>query len=203
MDKSNATDHGMYLKGFMWCHRCIFGPDQNKGVKICPYYEKGKQCSIEIEEYKGLFNKVAKAYGLNETADKLILDRLLMNILRARRGERYEAFYGITDVKERLLNPKTGETTLDIFETPVAKYLDRIDGKIHKFADALRITRKSQTPSEVRHSLGDISQMLTGIRTKTTVATKGDRKIEVIETEYSKEKEEREPEKSAVIVKNV
>ncbi|MFB6089345.1 MAG: hypothetical protein ABEK36_06205 [Candidatus Aenigmatarchaeota archaeon] len=204
--KNNSIKHGMYLKGFMWCHRCIFAPHRNNGKKICPYYEDGKQCRVEIEQYKKMFREISMAFGLNKTHDKLLLDRMIMDVLRAKRGERYEAFMGITSERERLLDPRTGQITKDVFETPVSKYIDRIESKIIKFSDALKISRKSRTPQEVKHDLGDLSKMLTGMRTKTTTATDGKKQVKVVETEYSKKEstktkdEESREEDSEVII---
>lgn len=147
----------------------------------------------EVIFYEKLRRELTTQYKLDSYADQLLLDRFLFNIIKAKRAEVYEAEHGMIVNRIREL-VRSGQTAIDIVESPTTKIIDKLDANIIKFAHALALSKKARNPLQIDHSFTDLSKMLSKMRTETIEVKQKDGKEAKITKTYIEKTEDEEEE---------
>ena len=100
MDQTNiralrATKHGAYDAGFMPCDRC---PTNGN----CTHFTPKARCWIEQDMFVKIVMQLTKEFELDTFADKILVERAAMYLIRIMRAESYEASKGMTDKSAQL-----------------------------------------------------------------------------------------------------
>jgi hypothetical protein len=86
----SALRHGLYRHGFMLCDRCVWNGD-------CGGFEAGGDCRFEREAFYEIVQGLTEEYGLDGVADRILVERAAMYLIRLARAEAYEAWMGDPD----------------------------------------------------------------------------------------------------------
>ena len=100
MDQKNiralrATKHGAYDSGFMPCDHC----PTNGG---CEHFTPKARCQIEQEMFSKIVLQLTEEFDLDSFADKILVERVGMYLIKIMRAEAYEASKGMTDKSAQL-----------------------------------------------------------------------------------------------------
>lgn len=100
MDQTNiralrATKHGAYDSGFMPCDRC---PTNGN----CTHFTPKARCWIEQDMFVKIVMQLTKEFELDSLADKILVERAAMYLIKIMRAEAYEAQKGMTDKSAQL-----------------------------------------------------------------------------------------------------
>ena len=100
MDQTNiralrATKHGAYDAGFMPCDRCTSNGN-------CPHFTPKARCWMEQDMFGKLVLQLTEEFELDTIADKILVERSAMYLIRIMRAEAYEASKGMTDKSAQL-----------------------------------------------------------------------------------------------------
>jgi hypothetical protein len=100
MDQTNiralrATKHGAYDSGFMPCDRC----PTNGG---CEHFTPKARCWIEQDMFGKIVLQLTEEFELDSFADKILVERVGMYLIKIMRAEAYEAQKGMTDKSAQL-----------------------------------------------------------------------------------------------------
>jgi hypothetical protein len=113
----SAIKHGLFRSGFMLCDRCV------SNVK-CERFVPGGRCVLEQETFDKAVAEMVEEYDLDGVADKIMVERAAMYLIRIMRAEAYEATVG--------LNEKTA-----YWDT----YIGRLDSMMMRLFNDLAISR--------------------------------------------------------------
>lgn len=86
----SATRHGLFSKAFMLCDRCVSNAK-------CERFKPGSQCFLEQEMFKKIVSGLVEQFSLDNLADKIMIERAAMYLIRIARAEAYEATVGMSD----------------------------------------------------------------------------------------------------------
>jgi hypothetical protein len=100
MDQKNiralrATKHGAYDSGFMPCDRC----PTNGG---CEHFTPKARCWVEQDMFGRIVLQLTEEFELDSFADKILVERVGMYLIKIMRAEAYEAQKGMTDKSAQL-----------------------------------------------------------------------------------------------------
>jgi hypothetical protein len=123
----SATKHGLYHRAFMPCDRCIHNTS-------CEDYKPGSRCAIEKEEFTKIVSSLLSEFDSDSTADKLLTERMAMNIIRVSRVESYEATAGLCENSDKL-----------------GTYITRMDNTVRSILNELAATRSKRFELEKTH----------------------------------------------------
>lgn len=90
-----ATKHGAYDAGFALCDRCL----SNGG---CEHFVPKARCWVEQEMFGKIVLQLTEEFELDTVADKILVERAAMYLVRIMRAEAYEAQKGMTDKSPQL-----------------------------------------------------------------------------------------------------
>lgn len=95
MDQTNiralrATKHGAYNAGFMPCDRC---PTNGS----CEHFTPKARCWIEQDMFDRIVLQLTEEFELDTFADKILVERVGMYLIRIMRAEAYETSKGMND----------------------------------------------------------------------------------------------------------
>ncbi len=83
----SALTHGLYRHGFMLCDHCVWNG-------VCEFFEAGGDCRPEREAFHEIVEGLTEEYGLDGAADRILVERGAMYLIRLARAEAYEAWVG-------------------------------------------------------------------------------------------------------------
>jgi hypothetical protein len=112
-----ATKHGAYDAGFMPCDRC-------NSNATCEYFTPKTRCWIEQDTFGRIVLQLTEEFELDTSADKILVERAAMYLIRIMRAEAYEAAKGMTD--------KTVQLSM---------YIGRLDSVLRGLFNDLAISR--------------------------------------------------------------
>jgi len=113
----------------MLCDRCTVN------VK-CERFKPGDQCQLEKEAFGNLVSEVVEEFELESIADRIMVERVAMYLLRIARAEAYEAGAGITEKSA-------------VWGT----YITRLDNTLRGLFDDLAMTRAKRKRLEKDEAL--------------------------------------------------
>ena len=86
----SALKHGFFRAGFMLCDRCVLN------VR-CERFSPDSECVKEKEAYDRIVRELTKQYELDGVADRILVWRAAMYLIRIARAETYESAVGVTE----------------------------------------------------------------------------------------------------------
>ncbi len=90
-----ATKHGAYDSGFMPCDCCA----SNGG---CEHFVPKARCWVEQDMFGKIVLQLTEEFELDTVADKILVERAAMYLVRIMRAEAYEAQKGMSDKSPQL-----------------------------------------------------------------------------------------------------
>ncbi len=84
----SATKHGLFRSGFMLCDRCV-------SRAKCESFKPGGECGLEEKRFHETVEELTEKYDLDSSADRILVKRLAMYLIRIMRAEVYEAEVGV------------------------------------------------------------------------------------------------------------
>jgi len=117
------------MAGFMLCDRCAFNGD-------CEHFQPRRQCALEKKAFENIVSRLIEEFELDMLADKILVERVAMYIIRIARAEAYEAAVGV------------GE------KSPIwGNYISRLDNMLRAFLNDLAATRLQRKKLEKEEGL--------------------------------------------------
>jgi hypothetical protein len=86
----SALKHGFFKAGFMLCDRCALN------VK-CEHFKPGDRCLLERKAFDKVVSELMEEFELESVADRILVERAAMYLIRIARAEAYEAAVGVTE----------------------------------------------------------------------------------------------------------
>jgi len=82
--------HGLFRVGFMLCDRCAMNAK-------CEHVRPGEQCVLEKKAFDRVVADLMEEFELQSVADRILVERAAMYLIRIARAEAYEAAVGVTE----------------------------------------------------------------------------------------------------------
>ena len=145
----SALKHGFFKVGFMLCDRCVSNAD-------CGHFQPKGRCLLEKRAFEKVVSDLMGEFELESVADRILVERAAMYLIRIARAEAYESIVGVTESSvlwggyiSRLDNTLRGLLN-DLALTRVKRQrleknealLVSLDEVIQKFAKASAVPRK-------------------------------------------------------------
>ena len=86
----SALKHGFFRGGFMLCDRCV-------GNVGCKRFKPGGRCVLERRAFRKVVSELMEEFELESVADRILVERAGMYLIRIARAEAYEAAVGVTE----------------------------------------------------------------------------------------------------------
>lgn len=86
----SASKHGLHSAGFMLCDRCASNGD-------CEHFVPKARCWVEREAFGKIVLQLTDEFELDCVADRILVERAAMYLIRIMRAEAYEAAKGVTE----------------------------------------------------------------------------------------------------------
>ncbi len=86
----SASKHGLYRAGFMLCDRCASNAN-------CEHFTPRGRCWVEQEAFGKIVLQLTEEFELDSVADRILVERAAMYLIRIMRAEAYEAGKGVTE----------------------------------------------------------------------------------------------------------
>lgn len=86
----SALKHGLFRIGFMLCDRCVLNGE-------CEKFQPKAQCLFEKEAFIKVVSELTEEFELESIADRILLERVAMYLIRIARAEVYEASVGVSE----------------------------------------------------------------------------------------------------------
>lgn len=86
----SASKHGLYRAGFMLCDRCVSNTS-------CEHFAPKGRCWVEQEAFGKIVLQLTEEFELDSVADRILVERAAMYLIRIMRAEAYEAGKGMTE----------------------------------------------------------------------------------------------------------
>jgi hypothetical protein len=125
----SALKHGFFKAGFMLCDRCALNAK-------CERFKPGGQCSFEKEAFEKVVSGLMEEFELDSVADRILVERVAMYLVRIARLEAYEAAVGVTE-KSALWGV----------------YISRLDNTLRGLLNDLAVTRLKRKQLEKDEAL--------------------------------------------------
>ena len=84
----SALRHGLFRPGFMLCDRCVSNAKYER-------FKPGGRCVLEQKRFDKVVTGLVEEFGLDSLADKILVERAAMYLIRIMRAEAYEAAVGV------------------------------------------------------------------------------------------------------------
>jgi len=155
----SALKHGFFRAGFMLCDRCVWNAE-------CKYFKPKGQCWLERKAFRKVVSGLMEEFELESVADRILVERAGMYLVRIARAEAYEAAVGVTE-KSALWGAyisRLDNTLRGLFNDLAVTRLKRkqlakneallvsVDEVIKKFAKAEAEPRKRKREAEKRRA---------------------------------------------------
>jgi hypothetical protein len=153
----NNFKHGAFRTGFMLCDRC------SSNVSCERFTPKG-QCAIEREAFEKVVLELTEEFDLENIADKILVDRAAMYLIRIMRAETYEAGIGVT------------------FRSAVwGTYIGRLDNMLRRLFNDLAISRAKRKQLEKGEALlVSLDEVMRKFAKSTELKSSADLKVGVV-----------------------
>jgi hypothetical protein len=156
----SALRHGLFSAAFMHCDRCVSNAS-------CERFKPGGVCVLEQETFEKIVSEFVEEYDLDDVADKILLERAAMYLIRIIRAEAYEAFVGLS------------EQTV-YWDT----YISRMDSALRGLFNDLAVSRAKriglQKGEGMLADLDDFMRKFTKEKVKSEASSKGEIKQRVL-----------------------
>jgi hypothetical protein len=86
----SALKHGFFRAGFMLCDRCAWNAE-------CKHFKPEGQCVLEKRAFRKAVSELMEEFELESVADRILVERAGMYLIRIARAEAYEAAVGVTE----------------------------------------------------------------------------------------------------------
>jgi hypothetical protein len=86
----NASKHGLHSAGFMLCDRCVSNVS-------CEHFVPKGRCWVEQEAFGKISAQLTDEFELDTVADRILVERAAMYLVRIMRAEAYEAGKGVSE----------------------------------------------------------------------------------------------------------
>lgn len=86
----SASKHGLHIAGFMLCDRCASNGS-------CEHFIPKARCWVEREAFGKIVLELTDEFELDSVADRILVERAAMYLIRIMRAENYEASRGVTE----------------------------------------------------------------------------------------------------------
>lgn len=86
----SALKHGFFRAGFMLCDRCAWNGE-------CKLFRAGGDCARERRVFRRVVSELCDEFGLESVADRILVERVAMYLVRIARAEAYECFVGVSE----------------------------------------------------------------------------------------------------------
>jgi hypothetical protein len=113
----SASKHGLHIAGFMLCDRCALNGS-------CEHFVPKARCWVEREAFGKIVLQLTDEFELDCVADRILVERAAMYLIRIMRAEAYEAAKGVTE--------KTAQWGM---------YISRLDNTVRGLFNDLAISR--------------------------------------------------------------
>jgi hypothetical protein len=125
----SALKHGFFSAGFMFCDRCAWNGE-------CKRFRAGGECAREKRVFGRLVRELCDEFELESVADRILVERVGMYLVRIARAEAYESFVGVSE-KSVLWGG----------------YISRLDNTLRGLMNDLAVTRVKRLQLEKSDSL--------------------------------------------------
>jgi len=86
----SASKHGLFSAGFMLCDRCASNGS-------CEHFVPKARCWVEREAFGKIVAQLTEEFELDNVADRILVERAAMYLIRITRAEAYEAAKGVSE----------------------------------------------------------------------------------------------------------
>ena len=125
----SAVKHGFFCVGFMLCDRCAWNGE-------CKLFRVGGECRREKRVFSKLVRELVEEFGLESVADRILVERVAMYLVRIARAEAYECFVGVSEKS-----------------VVWGGYVSRLDNTLRGLMNDLAVTRMKRKQLERSESL--------------------------------------------------
>jgi len=125
----SALKHGFFRIGFMLCDRCALNTK-------CKHFKPDGQCLVERKAFERVISDLVEEFELDSVADRILVERATMYLIRIARAEAYEAAVGVTE-KSALWGA----------------YISRLDNTLRGLLNDLAVTRVKRKQLEKNEAL--------------------------------------------------
>jgi hypothetical protein len=125
----SALKHGFFRAGFMLCDRCALNAK-------CEHFKPGDRCLLERKAFENVVSELMEEFELESVADRILVERAAMYLIRIARAEAYEAAVGVTE-KSALWGV----------------YISRLDNTLRGLLNDLAVTRLKRKQLEKNEAL--------------------------------------------------
>lgn len=128
-DRMSALKHGLFRTAFMLCDRC-------SANTTCEMFTPKSRCQIEQDAFNKIVTGLIEEFEMDSLADKILVERSAMYLIRIMRAEAYDASVGVTE--------KTAFW---------GYYITRLDKTLRELFDDLAISRGKRKQLEKGESM--------------------------------------------------
>jgi hypothetical protein len=125
----SALKHGFFRAGFMLCDRCAWNDE-------CKWFRAGGECAREKRVFRRLIRELVGEFELESVADRILVERAAMYLIRIARAEAYESSLRISE-KSALWGG----------------YISRLDNTLRGLMNDLAVTRLKRKQLERNEAL--------------------------------------------------
>ncbi len=86
----SALKHGLFRAAFMLCDRCAANAD-------CESFAPKSRCQIEANAFNRIVAGLTEEFEMDSLADRILVERAAMYLVRIMRAEAYDASVGVTE----------------------------------------------------------------------------------------------------------
>jgi len=86
----SASKHGLHVAGFMLCDRCTSNGS-------CEHFIPKARCWVEREAFGKVVAQLTEEFELDCVADRILVERAAMYLIRIMRAENYDALNGVSE----------------------------------------------------------------------------------------------------------
>jgi hypothetical protein len=89
-NRMSALKHGLFRIAFMLCDRC-------SANATCEQFTPKSRCQIEQEAFDKIVIGLIEEFEMDSLADRILVERSAMYLIRIMRAEAYDASVGVTE----------------------------------------------------------------------------------------------------------
>ena len=86
----SALKHGLFRAAFMLCDRCAANAN-------CESFTPKSRCPIEVDVFDRIVAGLTDEFEMDSLADRILVERAAMYLVRIMRAEAYDATVGVTE----------------------------------------------------------------------------------------------------------
>jgi len=125
----SALKHGFFSSGFMLCDRCALNAE-------CKHFKPEGRCWLEKKAFRKVVSGLIEEFELDSVADRILVERVAMYLIRIARLEAYEVAVGVSE-KSALWGA----------------YISRLDNTLRGLLNDLAVTRLKRKQLEKNEAL--------------------------------------------------